>query len=167
MINGNGSNGGNGDFNFQQLLNITGQTAMNVNQMSQQMGIMASQVSKINDKVDNLDGRMYQLENNEEITTAQKNEIIRKVSKRAFEIIGDDLYEQEKYKQIFIKRLYADAKKYTGLGARTECTKKGDYQRVIDYIEAWTPSCGCANLKRRADEKAMARMYARNSGYLD
>lgn len=42
---------------------------------------------------------------------------------------------------------------------------KGDYQRVIDYIEAWIPKCGCAELKLEADKRAESRRKAKGMGY--
>ena len=45
-------------------------------------------------------------------------------------------------------------------------TKKRDYQRVIDYIEAWIPSCGCAALRSKADANAKARAEAKALGYI-
>ena len=44
-------------------------------------------------------------------------------------------------------------------------TRKGDYQRCIDYIEAWIPSCGCAELRSKADAYAKARLEAKKLGY--
>lgn len=52
-----------------------------------------------------------------------------------------------------------------GLGSKIARTKKGDFQRCIDYIESWIPSCGCAELRNKADKKAEARRKARELGY--
>ena len=65
----------------------------------------------------------------------------------------------------FNQRLYTDCRKYAGLGSKIARTKKGDYQRCIDYIEAWNPSCGCVALREKADKNAKARLKARELGY--
>ena len=81
------------------------------------------------------------------------------------QIIGGDAFEIKKYFRIFVMRLYTDARKYAGLGSKISRTRKGDFQRCINYIEAWIPSCGCAKLKSEADEKAEAKRKAKSLGY--
>lgn len=167
MMNYENNNGTNGNFDIQQLMNITGQTAMNVNNMSRQLGIVANAVDTIRDDVGTLTNRIDDLELNEEITTAQC-EMIRELSeKRIVEILGNDSLERQKYFRIFIGRLYSDAKKNMCLGSKIDRTKKRDYQRVVDYIEAWIPSCGCATLRAKADANAKARLEAKKLGYTD
>ena len=48
MIN----NESNVNYDMQQLMNITGQTAMNINNMSRQLGVVASAVDSIRTDVD-------------------------------------------------------------------------------------------------------------------
>ena len=43
---------------------------------------------------------------------------------------------------------------------------KNNLKRVIDYVESWIPSCGCSELKRKADDKAKARRKAKELGYI-
>ena len=81
------------------------------------------------------------------------------------DILGNDELEHKKYFRTFIQRLYTDCRKYAGLGSKIARTKKGDYQRCIDYIEAWNPSCGCVALREKADKNAKARLKARELGY--
>lgn len=167
MMNyGNNNNATNGNFDMQQLVNITGQTAMNVNNMSKQMGIIASTVDTIRTDVGTLTIRMDNLELNEEITTEQSERIRELAEKRIVEILGNDPLERQKYFKIFIGKLYSDAKKNAGLGSKIDRTKKREYQRVIDYIEAWIPSCGCASLRAKADANAKARLEAKKLGYV-
>lgn len=73
--------------------------------------------------------------------------------------------EQEKYFKIFIQRLCKDTRKNAGLGSKISRTHKRDYQRCIDHIEAWIPSCGCAELRAKADANAKARLEAKKLGY--
>lgn len=106
-----------------------------------------------------------QLKLNEEITTSQTITITVAAERRIYEILGDDPFDHERYYRVFISRLYSDARKKAGLGARISTTRKGNFQRCIDYIEAWTPSCGCAALYEHADKLAAARVKAKKLGY--
>lgn len=108
---------------------------------------------------------IIQLKENEEITTTQQEMIIELARKRVIIIIGDDPLEIKKYFKIFIQRLYKDTRQNAGLGSKIARTKKCDYQRCVDYIEAWLPSCGCAELRAKADANAKARLEARKLGY--
>lgn len=159
-------NNENGNFNLQQIESIVGQTAMNVNGISKQMGIIATAVDAMRSDIGSLTERMDYLELNEEITTTQQETIIELARKRVLEIIGDDPLEVKKYFKIFIQRLYKDARQNAGLGSKIARTKKCDYQRCIDYIEAWIPSCGCAALRAKADANAKARLEAKKLGYV-
>ena len=57
MIN----NESNVNYDMQQLMNITGQTAMNINNMSRQLGVVASAVDSIRTDVDGLTVRLQNL----------------------------------------------------------------------------------------------------------
>lgn len=156
----------NENFDMQQLMNITGQTALNINNMSKQLGIVASAIDTIRTDVDGLTGRMDRLEQKEEITTEQASTINRAIRKRVGDILGNNEEDLAKYRRIFSASLYGDARKYAGLGNTYPATKKENFQRVIDYVESWIPSCGCSELKRKADDKAKARIKAKELGYI-
>ena len=166
MMNYENNNVTNGNFDMQQLMNITGQTAMNLNNMSKQLGVVASAVNSLTDDVSTIKDDIFQLKMNEEITTTQQEAIVELARKRVLEIIGDDPLEVKKYFKIFIQRLYKDTRQNAGLGSKIARTKKCDYQRCIDYIEAWIPSCGCAELRAKADANAKARLEAKKLGYV-
>lgn len=161
------TNSNNENFDIQQLMNITGQTALNVNNMSKQLGIVASTVNNLVDDVNSMKDDIFQLKENEEITTTQQETIIELARKRVLEIIGDDSFEIQKYFRIFVQRLYKETRHNAGLGSKISRTKKCDYQRCIDYIEAWIPSCGCAALRTKADENAKSRRMAKDLGYIE
>jgi len=166
MSAGNNSNNDNGNYDMQQLMNIVGQSAMNLNNMGKQLGIVANAVNDIRSDVEGLSGRMDILEQKEEITTEQAATINRAVRKRVGDILGNNEDDLAKYRRIFSASLYGDARKYAGLGNTYPVTKKENIQRVIDYIEAWIPSCGCTELKKKADIKAEARRKAKELGYV-
>ena len=156
----------NSNYDMQQILNITGQTAMNIQAMSKQMGIVTTAINSLTDDVSIIKTDIDQLKLNEEVTTTQAEVIIEVATKRTVQILGEDALERQKYFRIFIKKLYSDARHYAGLGNKIARTKKGDFQRVIDYIESWVPSCGFAALRTKADKNAEARKIARSQGYV-
>lgn len=126
---------------------------------------LSNTVSGISETMTGLSDDINQLKLNEEVTTTQQEIIVESAQKRVIEIIGDDPLEREKYFKIFIQRLYKDTRQSAGLGSKIARTRKGDYQRCIDYIEAWIPSCGCAELRAKADANAKARLEAKKLGY--
>lgn len=152
------------DFDMQSLMNLMGQNAMTVHSMNQQLGIVATKVSGIENEVNGMKDEIYQLKNNEEITTEQANSILITARKRVCTILDSD-EEQAKYYNVFIRRLWSDAKVNAGCGSTYHSTKKCNYQRVLDYMEAWIPACGISELKRKTDEKAKAKKQAREEGY--
>lgn len=126
---------------------------------------LSSTVTGIDTRIGELSDDIDQLKLNEEITTTQQEIIVELARKRVLEIIGDDPLEVKKYFKIFIQRLYKDTRQNAGLGSKIARTKKCDYQRCVDYIEAWIPSCGCAELRAKADANAEARRKAKELGY--
>ena len=131
------------------------------------LGGLSKSVNRIDETVSDLGNDITQLKLNEEVTTTQQETIVESAQKRVSEIIGNDALERKKYFKIFIQRLYKDTRQNAGLGSKIARTRKGDFQRCIDYIEAWTPSCGCAELRAKADANAKARLEARKLGYVD
>ncbi len=122
-------------------------------------------VTSVQDKLNGHEDRIEQLELNEEIKTTQVFNIRTAAKTRVFNILGEDVLDYQKYFRYFISRLYSDAKKYAGLGSTISTTRKCDYQKVIDYIEAWIPKKGCVEFKREIDEKAAAKRKAKDLGY--
>jgi hypothetical protein len=164
LMNNNGGNGEN--FDLQGLMNVVGQNAMTVQNIGSQLGIVAKTVTNLSTDVNEIKSEISLLKLNEEVTTAQEETIIETAQKRICEILGNDLLERQKYFKIFAKRIYSDTRHNAGLGSKVSRTKKGDFQRVVDYMEAWIPNCGCAELRARADKNAEARKIARAEGYI-
>lgn len=127
---------------------------------------MSNVLNDHSDAIAQIQERQTQYELREEVTTEQETTIRNAAAKRVYEIIGNDVLDTQKYFRTFISRLYSDLRKNAGLGSSVSKTQKGNFQRCIDYIEAWTPGCGCAPLKMYVDENAKARMKARESGYV-
>lgn len=136
-----------------------------IDNQSRLLGGLAKSVTNIEGQVTDLGSEIEQLKLNEEVTTTQQEMLIETAQRRVCEILGNDPLEREKYFRIFIKRLYKDTRQNAGLGSKVSRTKKGDYQRCIDFMESWIPSCGCAELRSKADAYANARIEATKLGY--
>lgn len=138
-----------------------------LNAQERLIGGLSNTVNDIGKDVGRLGTEIDKLKLNEEVTTTQQETIIEAARKRVCEILGSDEFEQKKYFKIFVQKLYGDTRKNAGLGSKIARTRKGDFQRCIDYIESWIPSCGCAELRNRADKRAEARRKAKELGYED
>lgn len=132
---------------------------------SELLGGLSSTVEGIDNGLKELRDIVKIIQENEEITTTQQETIVSTARRRIYEILGKDELDLKKYFRTFVVRLYKDTRKYAGLGSKISRTRKGDFQRCINYIEAWTPSCGCTELKNYADRNAEARRKAKSLGY--
>lgn len=167
------------EYNMKDIVNVLGQTTQivqsntestavimaDLNNQKKMLGGLLSSITNINNGIENLSDRMATIELSEEITTSQNENIQRSAKRRLFEILNGDEVEVKKYYKIFAQRLYSNSRKYAGMGSSLARTRKRDYQRVLDYVEAWTPNNGCIGLKEEADLKAKARLIAKNMGY--
>lgn len=164
-------NGGNvwdgKDFDIQQLMNICGQNMITVNNLSQQMGLVANKVDSLDKCMTTLVDRVDGIELRSEIDSDQEERLRETVNKRVYEILHYDPLEIAKYSRRFFSRCWSDAKRDAGVAASYKATKKENYQRAIDYIEAWLPREGCAALKDKIDEAARAKRKAQEEGYSD
>lgn len=166
------NNIGTENFDMQTLMNIVGQNAMTVqgimagfNETKKQIGLVTNQMADVRNDVSSLNDRMTQIENNEEATTEQVETIKRTIGKRVDEILGSDKNVRARYYRTFIARIYTDARTYAGCGSSVSRTRKCNFQRVLNYVESWEPSCGVAALMKATDEKAKANREEREKGY--
>lgn len=165
----NEMNGGNiwdgKDFDMQQLMNLCGQNMMTVNNLSRQMGLVANKVDSLDKCMTMLVDRVDGIELRSEIDSDQEERLRETVNKRVYEILHYDPLEIVKYSRRFFSRCWSDAKRDAGVAASYKATKKENYQRAIDYIEAWFPREGCAAFKDKIDEAAKAKRKALDEGY--
>ena len=162
----------NNNFDMQTLINIVGQSATTVqgliagvDETRRQIGLVATQMVDVKNDVSSLSNRMFQIENNEEITTEQVETIKKTAISRIREILGKDEYTWAKYFRTFIKRIYSDARANAGCGSKVDRTRKCNFQRVVDYMESWNPDDGVFKLMQVVDERAEAKKKAREEGY--
>ena len=141
-----------------------------------------NKVGEISKKVDVLDERyslheerLDYLENEEEVTTAQKRNLHSAVTKQVYGVLGlplkkrdwtlEDKVISQKYSSLFFGRCYAETARKGHLASPYEETTKRNYADAIKDIEAWTPSNGIEALKKEADDNALARKIAQEQGY--
>ena len=170
------ANSNSDNFTMQELMNIVGQSTMTVNSVGKQMGLIVSRMDSIESEIntwksetkskfDDTKERLDNLEYRSEVTTAQAKTIRKTAGKRIRDILGNG-EEYSKYSSMFFARLYSEAKEKGGLGEQISTTCKGDFPKVIDFIEAWTPACGISDLKEYADLQAKQRKNAKDKGYI-
>lgn len=145
-----------------QQATISNQNTKNVNALHKDLDSFRMDVKT---DIGSIKNEISDIKYNEEITTSQKRKIITAANTRVYQIIGNNALDKAKYYRTFISRLYGDARRYASMGSKIEETRKGDYQRVLNYIEAWNPSQGVAALKKEVDIKAEAKVIAKKLGY--
>jgi len=136
-----------------------------LNSQRQSLSGLLNQMGNMSGKVDDLNDRMDVLELQEEIKDEQRMQLINSAKSRIIEILGNDFIDQSKYFRGFIARLWSDAKQYGGVGSKIATTRKENYQRAINYIEAWIPYGGVSGLKRELDKKAEEKRIVKALGY--
>jgi len=152
---------GNEIVDINQLLQVTQNTAMNVNGLSQQMGVVSNKLVSIDKRVSSLETNFETFKNNEILNSSQRRNIPRAVKARVSHLLkikwskGKPTKECEsdyfKYYKGFIARLYSDAKNYAKMADDYRDTKQVDYEGVMEYIESWKPSSGVEEHKRYLD----------------
>lgn len=124
-------------------------TAMNVNGISEQMGLMLSKVNANTERITDLENRITAHEHTETINRAQCRRIRKAVMSRVNELLrikfdGGKVAEESietdvLYRGGFVSRCYTDAKNHSKMGESYTETLKTDFGEVMDYIESWTP----------------------------
>lgn len=148
-------------------------SAMTSQRVSEQMGIVVDKVNILEGKVIGLEQDFQTFKDNEKINRSQGKNISRAVRGRVNTIlkirfdggrVADDSIEtDQKYRGGFIARCYTDAK---SAGVMAECyweTPKRDYDRCLEYIEAWVPQVdgGTAKYKEYLDIRREEREAGR------
>lgn len=124
-------------------------SAMTSQRVSEQMGLLTTKVNQHEEKIQALEDRQHYYEDNLRITRSQGKNIKKAVIGRVNDLLGIEfeggkvaeecIAIDQKYRGGFISRCYTDAKRD---GVMSECyweTPRSDYDRCIEYIEAWIP----------------------------
>lgn len=131
------------------LMEMMRLTAMNVNGISEQMGLMLKKVNAHDGRIADLESRMDKHERTETINRAECRRIRKAVMSRVntvlemeFEgghVADNSIKTDLLYRGGFISRCYTDAKNHSKMGESYSETLKVDFDEVLGYIEAWTP----------------------------
>ena len=134
---------------MEQVLESLKLSAMTSQRVSEQMGLLVSKVNQHEDKLQRLEDRQNYYENNMRITRSQGKQLKRAIQGRVNDllkirreggVVAPECIETDmKYRGGFIARCYTDAKHS---GVMAECyweTPRGDYDKCMEYIEAWVP----------------------------
>lgn len=141
-----------------EVMQMMNQAALNINALSEQMGVVAGQIKTIRAAQIDHANRITDLENwkqhhieTERVTRDQARRIRGAIHARVNHVLGIELNGglvkkecmsiDKKYRGAFYGRCYSDARKYSMLGTPYSETCQKDYQAVIDYVENWEPEC--------------------------
>lgn len=123
--------------------------AMNINGLSQQMGLVNARLNEQSSRMDSIEETMDGIKNEIPITRAQGRRIRKAVLNRVNAVlkiefeggkVADSSIETEVlYRGGFIARCYNDAKNHSKMGESYTETLRVDFNEVMDYIKAWEP----------------------------
>lgn len=149
--------------------------AMNINGLSQQMGLMNKAVAAIKDDVSDLRAQMVDakadirgLKDDQFVDLIKADNIRKSAQDRVAELLDiefderggvtdDCRYDYTHYYAKFIGRLHVDARNAGLEGPRIYATPRKTYQALIDFINDWVPLRGVEGLKSYYDGLSEAR----------
>ena len=154
-----------------ELMNVVKQTAFNVETISDQMGIITSEVKNLKleqirlaDGLDKVNSRMQKYEDNVRVTRHQAQNLRNTIHAKAATLLEIEykdgiittergLYNDKYYRSGFISRLYVDARKQSRLGTPYTETLQRDYEECLKFIADWNPPTGVEGYKRYLDAR--------------
>lgn len=149
--------------------------AMNINGLSQQMGLVNKAIVSIKDDVSELRADMVDakaeirgLKDDQFVDLVQADNIRRSAQSRVAELLGiewddrggvteESRHDYTHYYSKFIGRLHVDARNAGLEGPRIYATPRKNYSALIDFINEWVPLRGVDGLKSYYDGLADAR----------
>ena len=158
-------NGGN--YSIQDVVNLIGSQAVNVNQMAATLNHVVGTVGQLQAEQNELVNDVNYLKdqfNTLTLSGEQVAEIKRRVSMRVYETLGitsdaDNRSKRDremirKYSRSLHMRVYRDIKKLGHLIIPIHYTRKINFQQVLNEIDAWNLREGIIAFMRNADERA-------------
>lgn len=155
--------------NSGDLMDIVRLTALNVNGISEQMGVVVKAVNNLSTDVAEVKSTMSDI--NDRVTTLEEDEALKPYQvhnvKKAIRIrvagllkvkfdrrggaTDDTLGVYKRYYSRFCGRLHNDAKAAGIEGSAWQYTPRKNYQKLIEFIADWTPARGVDGLKSYFD----------------
>lgn len=156
------------------LLQIVEQTAFNVQGITKQMGIIATEIQNMQveqrrfaEELGSFRDRMQNYEDRVRVTRPQAQNIRQSIHARAAELLDikyengvvarESLFADKYYRSGFISRCYSDARNQSRLGTPYTETYQKDYRDVLDYIGSWIPPMGVERYKKYLDDRRSAK----------
>lgn len=154
------------------LMDVVRLTALNVNGISEQMGIilktvgnLKSEVSDVKAIVNGLNDRVIVLEEDEALKPYQVFNVKKAVRTRVADLLkvkfdkrggatDDTIGIYRRYYGKFCGRLHNDAKCAGIEGTAWKYTPRKNYQKLIEFVANWTPARGVDGLKKYFDDLA-------------
>lgn len=115
------------------------------------IGGLAKQFNDLDGTVSSISGRLTDLEQNEEITDEQRQQLNQACKNRTACLLDYDEESIAKYYRFYILDLYKFLKNNYGMGAKIATTRKRNYDRCMKGIDAWYPNH--EKLRKRANVK--------------
>ena len=160
--------------NLDDLYKITRQTAFNVAGISEQMGILTTEVRDLKkdfvemkqqteDRFAEHEVRMASYEDRIRLTRAQARNVRQSIHQRVRDLLDirvengivapESLYADKYYRPGFISRCYTDARRDSKLGTPYGETYQRDYHEVLNFISTWQPPTGVDGYKAYLDAR--------------
>ena len=135
---------------------IVEQTALNVQAVVSQMGVLVAgfndlknHMNTTDQAIERLDTRMDGWEERERISVSDSRRLKLAIHSRCFYILGikhskgvvseKSMSDYKKYFAKFCSRCYTDARNKSRLGTPYYDTRKQDFEETMKYIENWEP----------------------------
>lgn len=145
--------------NLDDLYKITQQTAFNVAGISEQIGIICTELQKVKneqrrqaEKINQIGDRMENYESRIRVDRSDADKIRQSIHARVRELLGIEyengivkencLFADKYLRPGFISRCYTDARRESRLGTPYYETYQRDLAEVLRFIATWQPPTG-------------------------
>lgn len=129
----NGDENGNTD-----IMGMMQLAAVNINGLSQQMGLVNARVDSIGSRLDHMEDAVTKIGREVTVTRAQRNRLFNAVTDRCcFLLKSND--ERNSYLGAFKHKCWSDAQRKSKCGRPYADTLKVDFNEVLEYINSWEP----------------------------
>ena len=107
------------------------------------------------EKVNQVDARVVQLEENVKLDPGEYTFIGKRISSKVYQVGRDRAYSMNsKQKEALFKALNKEIAEITGVRTRTQLRQK-DYEKVISFIDDWEPSKATSMLVKNYEQMEM------------
>lgn len=144
-----------------KLTDIARNNAMTASYLIQQTSNNMRQLAELTDKVEDIGGKIVQIEQTKMITPSEKSVLNKRVNQRIYRLLGMKTRNRkltpkskkisDVYSHLFHSRLYSDLNDHFGTSQYAEI-KSIDFEDAKSFIDNWSPAYGVEDLKREAED---------------